>query len=398
MTAAAANPVYFDPFDAGIKANPYEVYRRLRDETPLYYNDRHDFYLVSRYDDVLRLLNDRKTFISSKGMQIDLIKSGAVTPPGLFVNEDPPQHTRHRSAVSLLFNPGHIAEMEKMIRDLCAATFEPLVGSTCFDLIHEVGAIVPTQVVGMLIGIPEQDRPKVREQVEASIQKTPNETQESYALMAGLYVVFNEYLDWRIDHPSDDLMTELMNIQFTDDAGTTRRLNRDELLSFLIMIASAGVDTTNMLIGWMGKRLSDYPDQRQILVDDPTVIPNAVEELLRFESPSYHVARVASKDTEFHGQVVPEGSCVLGLQGAANRDDRVFDDPDTLDVRRSIGRTLAFGYGAHHCLGSALARLEGRIVLEEMLKRFPTWQVDNENARLTPGYSTRGYESLPIFV
>jgi cytochrome P450 len=158
------------------------------------------------------------------------------------------------------------------------------------------------------------------------------------------------------------------------------------------------VDTTNMLIGWMGKRLSDYPDQRQILVDDPTVIPNAVEELLRFESPSYHVARVASKDTEFHGQVVPEGSCVLGLQGAANRDDRVFDDPDTLDVRRSIGRTLAFGYGAHHCLGSALARLEGRIVLEEMLKRFPTWQVDNENARLTPGYSTRGYESLPIFV
>jgi cytochrome P450 len=300
--------------------------------------------------------------------------------------------------VSLLFNPGHIAEMEKMIRDLCASTFEPLVGHDRFDLIHEVGAIVPTQVVGMLIGIPEQDRPKVREQVEASIQKSPEETRESYALMAGLYVVFNEYLDWRIDHPSDDLMTELMNIDFTDDAGITRRLNRDELLSFLIMIASAGVDTTNMLIGWMGKRLSDYPDQRRMLVDDPSAIPNAVEEILRFESPSYHVARVASKDTEFHGQVVPEGSCVLGLQGAANRDDRVFENPDTLDVRRAIGRTLAFGYGAHHCLGSALARLEGRIVLEEMLKRFPTWQVDDANAKLTPGYSTRGYERLPLLV
>ncbi len=394
----AARPVYFDPFDADIKANPYATYRRLRDDAPLYYNDRYDFYLVSRYDDVLRLLNDRKTFISSKGMQIDLIKSGAVTPPGLFVNEDAPQHTRHRSAVSLLFNPGHIAEMETMIRDLCATTFDAFVGSRGFDLIHEVGAVVPTQVVGMLIGIPEEDLPKVREQVEASIQKSPDETQESYAMMAALYVVFNEYLDWRVDHPSDDLMTQLMNVEFTDDTDTTRRLTRDELLSFLIMIASAGIDTTSMLIGWMGKRLSDFPDQRQILVDDPSVIPNAVEELLRFESPSYHVARVAAKDTEFHGQRVPEGSCVLGLQGAANRDDRVFDDPDTLNVRRHITRTLAFGYGAHHCLGSALARLEGRVVLEEMLKRFPTWQVDDSRAKLTPGYSTRGYESLPIFV
>src|SRR6516165_9411461 len=124
----AAGPVYFDPFDADIKANPYEVYRRLRDETPLYYNDRHDFYLVSRYDDVLRLLNDRKTFISSKGMQIDLIKSGAVTPPGLFVNEDPPQHTRHRSAVAILFTPGHIAELEASVRALCVRTFGQIAG------------------------------------------------------------------------------------------------------------------------------------------------------------------------------------------------------------------------------------------------------------------------------
>jgi cytochrome P450 len=189
-----------------------------------------------------------------------------------------------------------------------------------------------------------------------------------------------------------------MTIEFTDETGAARRLTRDETLMFLVMIASAGIDTTSLLIGWCGKVLSDNPDQRQILVDDPSVIPNAVEEILRFESPSYHVARYSAKEAEFHGQTVPAGSCMVGLQGSANRDDRVFENPDTLDVQRKIARTLAFGYGAHHCLGSALARLEGRVVLEEMLKRFPTWQVDDENARLTPGFMTRGYESLPIFV
>lgn len=164
------------------------------------------------------------------------------------------------------------------------------------------------------------------------------------------------------------------------------------------MIASAGIDTTSMLIGWMGKRLSDFPDERQILVDDPSVISNAVEEILRLESPSYHVARVASNDTESHGPIMPAWQLRTGPAGAANRDDRIFETPDTLDVRRTIRRTLAFGYGAHHCLGSALARLEGRVILEEMLKRFPTWQVDEANARLTPGYSTRGFKSPLIFV
>lgn len=400
MTIAAASPVYFDPFDAEIKKRPHDVYRRLRDEAPLYYNDKHDFYLVSRYEDVQRLLNDRKTFISGKGMTIDLIKSGFPTPPGLFVNEDPPLHTRHRSAVSLLFNPGHIAEMETKIRELCVSTFDALVGRDKFDLIHEVGAVVPTQVVGMLVGIPESDRAKMREDVEQHLQGEYEEGQgQGYALLELLVGVFSEYIDWREKHPADDdLMTQLMTLEFTDETGQKRRLRRDETLMFLVMIASAGIDTTSMLIGWSGKVLSDHPDQRQILVEDSSVIPNAVEEILRFESPSYHIARHSAKEVQFHGQTVPAGSCVVGLQGSANRDDRVFENSDTFDVQRKIPRTLAFGYGPHHCLGSALARLEGRIVLEEMLKRFPTWRVDEDNARLTPGFMTRGYESLPIFV
>ena len=400
MTVAAASPVYFDPFDPEIKKSPHATYKRLRDEAPLFYNEQHDFYLVSRYEDVQRLLNDRKSYISGKGMTIQLIKAGAPTPPGLFVNEDAPLHTRHRSAVALLFNPGHIAEMETKIRDLCAKTFDELVGRDKFDLIHDVGAIVPTQVVGMLVGIPDKDRAKMREDVEAGLQAEYKQGESTdHSLLMLLAGVFNEYIEWRAKNPADDdLMTQLMTLQFTDETGTTRRLTRDELLMFLVMIASAGIDTTSMFTGWAGKTLSDHPDQRQILLDDPSVIPNAVEEILRFESPSYHVARYSVRPTEFHGQIVPVESCVVGLQGSANRDDRVFENPEIFDVKRQIPRTLAFGYGAHHCLGSALARLEGRIIVEEMLKRFPTWQVDDENARLTPGFMTRGYESLPIFV
>ena len=400
MTVAAASPVYFDPFDNELKKRPHDTYRRLRDESPLFYNEQHDFYLVSRYEDVQRLLNDRKSFISGRGMTIQLVKAGVATPRGLFVNEDAPVHTRHRSAVALLFNPGHIAQMETKIRHLCATTFEDLVGRDKFDLISEVGAVVPTHVVGMLIGIPEADRAKMREDVAAGLQAEYKEgDSDEYSLLSLLSDVFNDYIDWREKHPADDdLMTQLMELEFKDETGTQRRLTRDELVMFLVMIASAGIDTTNMFTGWAGKTLSDHPDQRQILLDDPSVIPNAVEEILRFESPSYHVARYSVVPSEFHGQTVPKGSCVVGLQGSANRDDRVFENPEIFDVRRNIGRTLAFGYGAHHCLGSALARLEGRIIIEEMLKRFPAWQVDDENARLTPGFMTRGYESLPIFV
>lgn len=397
MTVAAASPVYFDPFDPEIKKHPHDTYRRLRDEAPLFYNDQHDFYLVSRYDDVQRLLNDRTSYISGKGMTIQLIKAGQPFPPGLFVNEDAPVHTRHRAAVALLFNPGHIAELETKIRDLCTKTFDDLVGREKFDLIHEVGAVVPTQVVGMLVGIPESDRAKMREDVEAGLQSEYSETSD-YSLLVQLAGVFDEYIEWREKNPADDLMTQLMTLEFTDDTDTTRRLTREELLMFLIMIASAGIDTTSMFTGWAGKILSDHPDQRAVLVEDPSVIPNAVEEILRFESPSYHVARFSVKETEFHGHTVPANSCVVGLQGSANRDDRVFENPEIFDVKRQLPRTLAFGYGAHHCLGSALARLEGRIIVEEMLKRFPTWQVDDENARLTPGFMTRGYESLPLFV
>jgi cytochrome P450 len=396
MTATATDPVYFDPFDQEIKANPYPVYQRLRDEAPLYYNAEHDFFLVSRFDDVMRFFVDKKAFSSSKGMVIDMIKQGVVSPPGLFVNEDPPQHTRHRAAVSILFTPGHIAGLEASVRELCVRTFSAIADSGGIDLVHDVALEFPMHVVGMLIGIPEADREKIRDHFENHLQAAHDPEVAALGMMEEGCAIFSEYIDWRAANPSDDLMTELMTLEFSDDQGVMRKLTRDEILVYLMLIAGAGNDTTTQTIGWMGKLLADNPDQRRMLAGDFSLIPNAVEEILRLEPPAYHVARYVAHDVEFHGRKVPEGSTILGLPAAGNRDDRQFENPDTLDVKRPVRKILSFGYGAHHCLGSALARMEGRIVLEEMLRHFGEWEVDLDNARLTPGYITRGWQTLPI--
>ena len=188
--------------------------------------------------------------------------------------------------------------------------------------------------------------------------------------------MFAEYIDWRAEHPSDDIMTQLLQAEFEDETGATRRLTRNEILTYVNVIAGAGNETTTRLIGWAGKVLADHPDQRRALVDDPTLIPGAVEELLRYEPPPPHVGRCTASDVEFHGETIPAGSAVLCLVGAANRDDRRFPNGDTFDIRRDDGSHLAFGFGPHFCLGAALARLEGRVALEELLRRFPAWDVD----------------------
>jgi cytochrome P450 len=396
----AANDIYFDPFDLAIRANPYPIYRRLRDEAPLYYNAEHDFYAVSRFEDVERALTDRDTFISSKGGVLDILKSEVEMPPGMFIFEDAPQHTKHRALVSRIFTPKSMSAIEPQIRSYCAQTLDRLVGTGGFDFVGDIGAEVPMRVIGMLLGIPESDQVMLRDHLEQSMQGAYDETrvESPFDGLVQSLDVFGAYIDWRAEHPSDDLMTLMLTIEFEDETGTTRRLTREEILTYVVLIASAGNDTTNRLIGWTGKVLSDHPDERRKLAEDPSLIPNAIEEILRFEPPPYHIARYVAHDAEFHGQTVPAGSALVCLPGAANRDDRRFDDSDTFDVHRKIGHILTFGYGAHHCLGAALARLEGRVVLDELLKRFPTWQVDDDRARLTDGFLTRGWQTLPVLV
>jgi cytochrome P450 len=209
---------------------------------------------------------------------------------------------------------------------------------------------------------------------------------------------FEEYIDWRAKHPSDDLMTELLNAEYEDETGKRKRLTRAELLSYVNLLAAAGNETTTRLIGWTGKVLAEHPDQRRELVERRDLVPNAIEELLRYEPPSPVQARYVMKDVEHYGRAVPAGSALLLLNGSANRDERKFADADRFNIHRTMDHHLAFGYGVHFCLGAALARLEGRVALEEVLKRFPSWEVDWKNAVRAHTSTVRGWERLPVRV
>ena len=397
MTTTSSSDVYYDTYDVAINADPYPVYRRLREEAPVYYNDTHDFFAVSHFADVEKGLLDAQTYISGRGGIIELIKADIEMPPGVIIFEDPPTHTIHRRLLSRAFTPRRVAELEPKIREFCATSLDPLMGEDHFDFIADLGARMPMQVISMLLGIPESDQEAVRDHVDANLRTQAGEPmQVSENFVTG--AMFADYVDWRAKHPSDDIMTELLHVEFTDETDTVRKLTRNELLTYLEVLAGAGNETTTRLIGWTAKVLADHPDQRAELVADPSLIPNAIEEILRYESPAPHVGRcVAKQDLVVHGTEVPAGSVMLFLLGSANRDDRRFPDGDSFDIHRDDGRHLTFGNGIHLCMGAALARMEGVIALEEVLFRFPAWDVDMENATLSPTSTVRGWETLPVF-
>jgi cytochrome P450 len=397
VTATNATDVCYDPYDVEINADPYPVFRRLREEAPLYYNAPHDFFAVSRYEDVEGGLRDWETYLSGRGAILELIRADLEMPPGVLIFEDPPVHTIHRSLLSRVFTPKKMNALEPRIREFCAQSLDPLIGAGRFDFVADLGARMPMRVIGMLLGIPEQDQDAVREYVDATLRTEAGKPMEYSQddFLSG--AIFADYIDWRAEHPSDDLMTELLNAEFEDETGTTRRLARDEILTFINVVAGAGNETTTRLIGWTGKVLADHPDQRRELVEDPSLVPTAIEEILRFEPPAPHVGRYVARDVELYGRTVPEGSVMLFLVGAANRDDRRYPDGDRFDIHRPIRQHLTFGYGIHFCLGAALARVEGRVALEEVLKRFPEWEVDRDAATLSPTSTVRGWETLPVF-
>lgn len=390
-----ATELRYDPYDREIEVDPYPIFRQLRDESPLYYNDQYDFYALSRFDDVERGLKDTATLSSTHGVLLDMVKANLEFPNGVFIFEDPPVHTAHRSIVSRVFTPGRMNELEAQVRAFCADALDPLVDGGTFDFVTDLGGVMPLRVIGMLLGIPDQDQIAAAQHGNERTRREPGKakTYDSHNLADDTF--FGDYIDWRAEHPSDDLMSELLQAEFEDETGTTRRLSREEVLTFVNVLTTAGNETTNRLIGWTGKVLSEHPDQRRELADDRTLLPGAVEELLRFEPPVPQLCRYVTTDTLYHGTTVPEGSAMLLLGGSACRDQRAFGaDADEFDIHRTPRRHLAFGVGAHYCVGAALARLEGRVALDEVLNRFPDWEVDLDRAEFG-ATAVRGFATLP---
>ena len=398
MTVDTDTSVYYDPFDAAINADPYPTFARLREEAPIYFNERYNFWALSRHEDVEKALVNWRTFSNARGDILEIIQSGMDLPSGVVLFEDPPLHTMHRGLMSRVFTPKRMTALEDKVREFCVNCLEPLVGQDRFDVATDFANEMPMRVIGMLLGIPDADQPSVREKSDAFLRTNAGKPMEVQQDAIANGAMFAEYVEWRAQHPSDDLMTTLLNAEFEDETGTTRTLSRDEVLTYTQVLAGAGNETTGRLIGWLAKVLAEHPDQRRELVADRSLIPNTIEETLRFEPTGPHIARYVAQDVEYYGQTVPAGSAMLLLIGSANRDERRYEHADRFDIRRDLGQHLTFGYGLHFCLGAALARLEGRVALDELLNRFPEWDVDYDNAKLSSTSTVRGWESMPVLV
>lgn len=401
MTSATAPDLYYDPFDFTIDDDPYPVWKRLRDDSPLYYNEKYDFFALSRFHDVEDALKDWKTYSSAKGTLLELIKADIELPPGVFIFEDPPAHDLHRGLMSRVFTPRRMAAIEPDIRAFCARSLDPLVGSGGFDVIADLGAQVPMRTIGMLLGIPESDQVELRDKIDDGIKLADDGAMPSFDDgfdELAQSALFEQYIDYRYEHPGDDVMTDLITAEYTDEDGVQRRLTREEALGYINLVAAAGNETTNRLIGWTTWLLAQHPDERRAVHEDRSLVNNTIEEVLRYESPSPVQARLVMRDVELYGTTVPEGSAILLLNGSGNRDERAFEDPDRFDVRRNIPHHLAFGYGIHFCLGAALARIEGRVVLDEVLNRFPEWDIDEDRAVRGRTSTVRGWASMPVVI
>jgi cytochrome P450 len=372
----------------------------MRDEAPLYRNEKYEFWALSRYEDVASGLTEWRTYSSARGTLLELIRNDIQFPPGMILFEDPPLHDAHRALLARLFTPRRIAQIEPRVRAYCARSLDPLVERGHIDFIADLGSQMPMRVIGMLLGIPEEDQEELRDAIDAGLSLEEGERASPVVLRDEEGPVdqtarFSEYIEWRRRNPSEDLMTELLNARFVDDHGDERTLRDDELLGYIGLLAGAGNETTTRLIGWTAYLLDRFPDQRRLLAADRSLVPNAIEEILRYEAPSPVQARYVTRDVELHGARVPEGSTLLLLNGSANRDERAFEDADGLDVTRRDINHLSFGHGIHFCLGASLARLEGRVALEEILARWPEWEIDHAGAEIARTSTVRGWKRLP---
>ena len=394
-----ATPLVYDPYDYVIDADPHPIWKRMRDEAPLYYNAQHDFYALSRFDDVLAAHLDPVTFSSAHTTVLEMM--GPEPDPfmtTMMIFMDPPEHTRYRKLVSRAFTPRHMSALEPRIRALAGGFLDELAGGGAFDYVADFGARLPVMVISALLGAPEEDEPQLREWSDEMLHIEPGEMMGSK--MNGIQQSVHEYwqaiIDDRRRNPRDDIMSELMTAELEEADGSTRVLSDAEIHAFMGLLSGAGNETVARFLGWSAVGLDQFPDERAKLVANPGLIPNAVEEILRWEAPSAIQGRWVTRDVEIAGSTLHAASKVALLTGAADRDERMWEDPDRINVERDMSRHVAFGYGIHFCLGAALARLEGRIALEETFKRFPTWDVDKAGCEMVHTSTVRGYAKVPI--
>jgi cytochrome P450 len=387
----------YDPYSYELDVDPYPVYRWMQEEAPAYYNERLDFWALTRFQDCLDAFVDWQTWSSANGTVLELM--GTPVAGTLMIFMDPPRQTRYRHLVNRGFTLRRISALEPEIRRIASGYLDRLVGRDRFDVVREFTAKLPMDVISALLGIPEGDRDAVRGWSNAILHRDPgNPMPPKRALEAQVELMryFTGALAERRRQPRDDLMSELAEAEIPGDDGGTERLSDGEIRAFFNLLATAGNETVTKLLGSAFYWLFRNPAERALLVKEPGWIPNAVEETLRYDPPSQYQGRTLTRDVSLHDRELPKGARVLLVNGASGRDRLAFAEPDRYDVRRKIDLHLGFGYGRHFCLGASLARLESKIALEEFLVRFPDYGIPEDGREWMHSSNVRGFSGLTL--
>ena len=398
---ASRGVVEFDPFSDDFFNAPFNTYRRLRDEAPVYHNEKYGFWALSRYEDVEPALKDCDTYSSARGITMDMyLAEPDPTRPPMIIMMDPPEHTLMRKLVNKVFTPRAIADLESMIREKVLEVANDL-NRKAFDVVADFGAIFPVEVISTMLGVPPEDRQRVRQWTDKQLERHSGDFHvppEGVAAAQEVAMFYYELVCERRAHPQDDMISRLTQVDVVrgDDVA---KLTDLEIASFAMMLGGAGAETVVKLIGNAAVTFAENPDQWRKLREDRSKISSAFEELLRYEAPSQYQLRYSTRDVTLHGTTIPASSIVMLINGSATRDERAFVDADRFDIdRKPSGHNLNFGYGIHSCLGAALARMEGRIALDVMLDLMPDYRVDTAGLRRVTMANVAGWSHVPIEV
>jgi cytochrome P450 len=383
--------VEYNPFSYEIHEDPYPVYRRLRDEAPAYYNEEHDFWALSRFEDIWRAFADWKTFSSAGGVSLE--DTSAIS-PDMIITMDPPRQLKIRGLVARALTPRRVAELEPKVRAIATRHIDRFIDARSADVIEDLGKLLPMEVIAAFIGVPDDDQAQIRiwtEQMlhrEPGSAKVPKKGAEAFGSLANY---FRSGLESRRANPGEDLVSGLLSARVDGE-----QLSDDEIVGFLFLLALAGGETTTKLIGNMIHSLGRHPDQKSLLVTDESLTANAVEEALRYDTSTHQMTRTLTRDFTIHGKTLQAGKKVALIIGSGNRDEREYVEPDRFDIRRKIPRLLSFGHGVHLCVGASLARLETRVTFEELHRRIPKYEVDFDHCVRVHNTNVRGFASIPI--
>ena len=394
-------PLEFDPFSDDFFNHPYETYARMRDEAPVYYSSTYDFYALTRHEDVANAFRDFETFSSSKGIDLQMVKSGEPAPP-LVIMMDPPDHRRMRQLVSRVFTPRAIAALEPMVHEQ-VKHFLDQADPASFDVVADFSALFPVEIITRMLGVPPEYRQQVRLWLDKSLEREYGSIEMSEAgMQAGIEtgLMYYNLIQERRAAPQDDMISRLIAAEVEREDGEATQLDDVEIAGFATLLGGAGAETVTKLIGNAVVTFAENPGEWEKLLEDRSKVPAAVEELLRYQAPAQYVVRYSMRDVHLHGTTIPAGKPVMLIAGSANRDSRAFTDADRFDIDRDReeAQNIGLGYGIHSCLGAALARMESRIALEMLLDFMPRFELDRAGLKRVAMTNVAGWSNVPVKV